>query len=147
MTNLDSVLKSRDITLLTYVPIVQALVFPVVICECESWTIKKAECQRTDVSNYGAGEDSFRVPCTARRSNRSVLREINPKYSLEGLLLKLKFQYFGHLVFRADSLEKTLMLERIKAKGERGGKGWEFEHALGVGDGKYGVGKESRNDS
>ena len=74
-----------------------------------------------------------------------MLREIDPKYSLEGLLLKLKFQYFGHLVFRADSLEKTLMQERIKAKGEWGGKGWEFEHALGVGDGKYGVRKESRN--
>ena len=98
MTNLDSVLKSRDITLLTKVHIVKAMVFPVVMYSCESWTIKKAECQRIDAFKLWCWRRLLKVPWTARRSNQSILREINPEYSLEGLMLKLKLQYFGHLM-------------------------------------------------
>ena len=100
------------------VHIVKAMVFPVVIYVCDSWTIRKAECQNTDALNCGAGED-LRVPWTARRSNQSILKEISPEYSLEGLKLKLKLQYFGHLMRRADSLEKTLMLGKTKSKWRR----------------------------
>ena len=106
MSNLDSILKSRDITLLTKVCLVKAMVFPVVMYGCESWTIKKAECQRID--ELWCWRRLLRVPWTARRSNQSILREISPEYSLEGLLLKLKLQYFGHLMRRTDSFEKTL---------------------------------------
>ena len=110
MTNLDSVLKSRDITLPTKVHVVKAMVFPVVMYGCESWTIKKAEHQRTDAFELWCWRRLLRVPWTARRSNQSSLKEINPKYSLEGLMLKLKLQNFNHLTQRADSLEKTLIL-------------------------------------
>ena len=110
MTNLDSILKSRDITLPTKVHLVKAVVFPVVMCGCESWTIKKAEHQRIDTFELWYWRRLLRVPRTARRSNQSILKEISPEYSLEGLLLKLKLQYFGHLMRRTDSLEKTLML-------------------------------------
>ena len=119
----DNVLKSRDITLPTKVHIVKAIVFLVVMYGCESWTIKKAERQRIDeeltLSNCGAGED-LRVPWTVRRSNQSILKEINPEYLLEGLMLKLKLQCFGHLLGRADSLENTLMLGKIEGKRRRG---------------------------
>ena len=119
MANLDSVLKRRDITLPRKICIVKAMFFPVVMYGCETWTIKKAEHWRIDASNCGAGEGRLlRVPWTARRSNQSILKEINPEYSLEGLILKLKFQYLGHLMWRADSLEKTLMLGKIKGKRE-----------------------------
>ena len=111
-TNLDSVLKSRDITMLTNVHLVKAMVFPVVMYGCESWTIKKAECQRIDAFELWCWRRLLRVPWTAKRSNQSILKEINPEYSLEGLMLKLKLQYFGHLMWRAISLEKTLMLVR-----------------------------------
>ena len=117
MTNLDSVLKSRDITLSTKVRLVKAMVFPVVIYGCESWTIKKAECQRIDAFELWCWRRLLRVPWTARRSNQSILKEISPKYSLEGLMVKLKLQYFGHLI---DSLEKTLMLGKIEVKRRRG---------------------------
>ena len=110
MTNLDSVLKSRNITLLTKVRIVKAMFFPVIMCGCESWTIKKAECQRIDAFEVWCLRRLLRVPWTARRSNLSILKEISPEYSLEGLMLKLKLQYFGHLMRRTESLEKTLML-------------------------------------
>ena len=120
MTNLDSILKNRDITLPTNVHFIKAMVFPVVMHGCESWTIKKAECWRIDALNCDVGEDSWRVPWTARRSNQSILKEINPECSLEGLILKLKFQYFGHLMGRADSFEKTLMLGRIVGGRKRG---------------------------
>ena len=110
MTNLDSVLKGRNITLLTKVHVVKAMVFPVVMYGCESWTIKKTECQRIDSFKLWCWRRPLRVPWTARRYNQSVLKEINPEYSLEVLMLKLKFQYFGHLMQRADSLEETLML-------------------------------------
>ena len=116
MTNLDSVLKSRDITLSTKVHLVKAKVFPVVMYECESWTIKKAEHQRTDAFELWCWRRLLRVPWTARRSNQSILKEINPKYSLEGLMLKLKLQYFGHLVERTDSFEKTLMLGKVEGR-------------------------------
>ena len=115
MTNLDSILKSRDITLPTKVRLVKAMVFPVVMCGCESWTIKKAECQRIDAFELWCWRRLLRVPWMARRSNLSILKEINPEYSLEGLLLKL--QYFGHLMQRTDSLEKTLMLGKIEGEG------------------------------
>ena len=114
MTNLDSILKSRRITLLTKVHLVKAMVFPVVMYGCESWTIKKAEGQRTDASEMWCWRRFLRVPWTARRSNQSILKEINPEYSLEGLMLKLKFQYFGYLIERTDSFEKTLMLGKIE---------------------------------
>ena len=115
MTNLDSVLKSRDITLLTKVCLVKAMVFPVVMYGCENWTIKKAECQRIDAFELWCWRRLLGVPWTARRSNYSILKEISPECSLEGLMLKLKLQYFGHLMRRTDSFEKTLMLERLKA--------------------------------
>ena len=113
-------LKSRDITLLTKVHIVNAIVFPVVMYGCESWTVKKAECQRIDALELWCWRRLLRVPWTARRSNQSILKEINPEYSLEELMLKLKLQYFGHLMQRADSLEKTLMLGKIEGRRRRG---------------------------
>ena len=116
MTNLDSILKSRDITLPTKVHLVEAMTFPVVMYGCEIWTIKKAECQRTDAFELWCWRRFLRVPWTARRSNQSIPKEINPEYSLEGLMLKLKLQYFGHLMQRTDSLEKTLMLGKIEGK-------------------------------
>ena len=119
MTNLDSILKSRDITLPTKVHLVKAVVFPVVMYGCESWTIKKAEHQRTDAFELWCWRRLLRVPQTARRSNQSIQKEISPEYSLEGLMLKLKLQYFGHLMRRTDSLEKTLMLGKIEG-GRRG---------------------------
>ena len=114
MTNLDSIFKSRDITLSTKVHLVKAVVFPVVMCECESWTIKKAECQGTDAFELWCWRRLLRVSWTARRSNQSVLKEISPEYSLEGLMLKLKLQCFGYLMRRIDSLEKSLMLGKIE---------------------------------
>ena len=120
MTNLDSILKSRDITLSTKVCLVKAMVFPVVLYGCESWTIKKTECQRTDAFELQYWRRHLRVPWTARRSNQSILREISPEYSLEGLMLTLKLQYFGHLMRRTDSLEKTLMLGKIEGRRRRG---------------------------
>ena len=120
MTNLDSIFKSRDITLPTKVRLVKAMVFPVVIYGCESWTIKKAEHQRIDSSELWCWRRLLRVPWTQRSSNQSILREISPGCSLEGLKLKLKLQYFGHLMRRADSFEKTLMLGRIEGKRKRG---------------------------
>ena len=116
MTNLDSILKSRDITLSTKVLLVKAIVFPIVIYECESWTMKKAEHQKIDAYELSCWRILLRVPWTARRSNQSILKEIIPGYSLEGLMLKLKLQYFGHLMWRADSLEKTLMLGKIEGR-------------------------------
>ena len=120
MTNLDSILKSRDITLPTKVRLVKAMVFPVVVYGCESWTIKKAECQRIDAFELWCWRRLLRVPWTARRSNQSILKEISPEFSLEGLMLKLKLQYFGHLMRRADSFEKTLMLGKVEGKRRRG---------------------------
>ena len=120
MTNLDSILKSRDITWLTKVHLVKAMVFPVVMYGCESWTIKKAECQRIDAFELWCWRRLLRVPWTARRSDLSILKEISPEYSLEGLMLKLKLQYFGHLIRRTDSLEKTLMLGKIEGRRRRG---------------------------
>jgi len=120
MTNLDSILKSRDITLPTKVRLVKAMVFPVVVYGCESWTIKKAEHRRIDTFELWCWKRFLRVPWTARRSNQSILKEINPEYSLEGLMLKLKLQYFGHLMGRANSLEKTLMLGKIEGRRGRG---------------------------
>ena len=119
MTNLDSILKSRNIALATKVRLVKAMVFPVVMYGYESWTINKAECRRIDALNCGVGED-LRVPWTARRSNLSILKELRPEYSLEGLMLKLKLQYFGHLMQKTDSLEKTLMLGNIEGRRRRG---------------------------
>ena len=120
MTNLDSILKSRDITLPTKVHLVKAMVFPVVMCGCEGWTIKKAECRRIDAFELWCWRRLLRIPWTARRSNQSILKEINPGCSLEGLMLKLKFQYFGHLMRRADWFEKTLMLGKIEGRRRRG---------------------------
>ena len=120
MTNLDSVLKSRDITLPTKVHIVKAMVFPVVMHRCESWTIKKAEHQTIDAFELRCGRRLLRVPWTARRSNQSNLKEISPEYSLGGLTLKPKLQYFGHMMQRADSLEKTLMLGKTEGRRKRG---------------------------
>ena len=116
MTNLDSILKSRDITLPTKVRLVKAMVFPVVIYGCESWTIKKAECWRIDAFELWCWRRLLRVPWTARRSNQSILKEISPGCSLEGLMLKLKLQHFGHLMWRADSFEKSLMLGNIEGR-------------------------------
>ena len=125
MTNLDSIFKSRDITLPTKVRLVKAMVFPVVMYGCESWTVKKVEHRRTDAFELWCWRRSLRVPWTARRSNQSILKEISPRCSLEGLMLKLKLQYFGHLMRRIDSLEKTLMLGKIEAEGDnRGWDGW-----------------------
>ena len=150
MTNQDSILKSRDITLPTKVHLVKAMVFPVVMYGCESWTIQKAECQRTDAFELWYWRRLLRVPWTARRSNKSILKEISPEYSLEGLMLKLKLQYFGHLTWRVDSLEKTLMLGGIGGKRRRGRQRmrWldgitdsmhEFGWTPGVGDGQGGL--------
>ena len=116
MTNLDSILKSRDITLLTNVHIVKAMIFPVVMYRCESWTIKKAEHQRIDAFKLWCWGRLLRVPWTKRRSNQSILKESSPKYALEGLMLKLKLQSFGYLMWRTDSLEKTLMLGKIEGR-------------------------------
>ena len=120
MTNLDSILKSRDITLPTKVRLVKAIVFPVVMYGCESWTVKKAECQRIDAFALWCWRRLLRVPWTARRSNQSILKEISPGISLEGMMLKLKLQCFGHLMWRVDSLEKTLMLGGIGGRRRRG---------------------------
>ena len=120
MINLDNILKSRDITLPANVRLVKAIVFPVVMYGCESWTMRKAECQRIDVFELWCWRRFLRVPCTARRSNQSILKEISPGYSLEELVLKLKLQYFGHMMQRTDSLEKTLMLGKIEGGRRRG---------------------------
>ena len=120
MTNLDSILKSRDITLPTKVHLVKAMVFPVVMCECESWTVKKAERRRIDAFELWCWRRLLRVPWTARRSNQSILKVISPGISLEGMMLKLKLLYFGHLMRRVDSLEKTLMLGGIGGRRRRG---------------------------
>jgi len=120
MTNLDSILKSRDITLPTKVRLVKAMVFPVVMYGCESWTMKKAECRRIDAFELWCWRRLLRVPWTARRSNQSILKEISPGCSLKRLILKLKLQYFGHLMRRVDSLEKTLMLGGIEGRRRRG---------------------------
>ena len=120
MTILDSILKSRDMTLLTKVHLVKAMVFPVVTYECEIWTIKKAECQRIDAFELWCWRRLLRVPWTARRSNQSILKDISPEYSLERLMLKLKLQYFGYLMQRIESLEKTLMLEKIEGRRRKG---------------------------
>ena len=120
MTNLDSILKSRDIILPTKVCLVEAMVFPVVIYGCESWTIKKVKCQRIDAFELWCWRRLLRVPWTARRSNQSILKEISPEYSLEGLMLKLKLEYFGNLMQRTDSFEKTLMLGKTEGQRRRG---------------------------
>ena len=120
MTNLDSMLKSRNITLPTKVHIVKAMVFPVVMYGCENWTVKKAECWKSDVFELWCWKRLLRVPWTARRSNQSILKEISPGCSLQGLMLKLKLQYFGHLMWRVDSLEKTLMLRGIGGRRRTG---------------------------
>ena len=120
MTNLDSIFKSRVITLPTKVRLVKTMVFPAVMYGCESWTVKKAECRRIDAFELRCWRRLLRVPWTARRSNQSILKEINPGTSLEGMMLKLKFQYFGHLMRRVDSLEKTLMLGGIGGRRRRG---------------------------
>ena len=148
MTNLHSILKSRDITLPTKVHLVKAMVFPVAMYGCESWTVKKAERRRTDAFELWCWRRLLRVPWTARRSNQSILKEFSPEYPLEGLMLKLKLQYFDHLMWRTDSLEKTLMLGKIEGQEEKGMTedemvGWhhwlnehEFEQTPGVGDGQ-----------
>ena len=120
MTNLDSILKNRDITLPTKVHLVKAMVFPVAMYGCESWTIKKAECRRIDAFELWCWRRFLRIPWTARRSNQFILKEISPEYSLEGLILKLKLHYFGHLMRRTDLLEKTLMLGKIESRRRRG---------------------------
>ena len=122
MTNLDSILKSRDIPVWTKVHLVKAIVFPVVMYRCESWTIRKAEHRRIDAFELWCWRRLLRVPWTARRSSQSILKEISPEYSLEGLMLKLKLQYLGHLMWRTDSLEKTLMLGKVEG---RRGRGWQ----------------------
>ena len=120
MTNLDSILKTRDITLPIKVHLIKAMVFPVVVYGCENWTIRKAESQRIDAFELWCWRRLLRVPWTARRSNQSILKEISPGCSLEGLMLKLKLQYFGHLMRRADSFEKTLVLGKIEGRKRRG---------------------------
>ena len=144
ITNLDSILKSRDIILPTKVHLVKAIVFAVVMYGCESWTIKKAEHQRTDVFELWCWRRRSRVPWTARRSNQSILKEISPEYSLEGLMLQLRLQYFGHLMQRADSLEKTLMLGKIEGMRRKGRQKMRWldsitdsmDMSLGTGDGQ-----------
>ena len=146
MSNLDSIFKSRDITLPTKVCLVKAMVYPVVMYGCESWTVKKAEHRRSDAFKLWYWRRLLRVPWTARRSNQSILKEISPRISLEGMMLKLKLQSFGHLMRRVDSLEKTLMLGGIGGRRRRGQQRWfdgttdlmdiEFEQAPGVGDGQ-----------
>ena len=123
MTKLDSIFKSRDVTLPTKVCLIKAMVFPVVMYGCESWTVKTPERRRSDAFELWCWRRLLRVPWTARRCNQSILKEISPGCSLEGLMLKLKLQYFGHLMRRADSLEKTLMLERLRAGGEGDDRG------------------------
>ena len=151
MTNLDSIVKSRDITLPTKVRLVKAMVFPVVIYGCESWTVKKAERRRIDAFKLWCWKRVLRVPWTARRSNQSILKEFSPGCSLEGLMLKLKLQYFGHLIWRVNSMEKILMLwgigcrRRSEWQDEMVGwhhqlNGHEFEWTPGVGDGQGGLG-------
>ena len=125
MTNLHSILKSRDITLPAKVCLVKAIIFPVVMCGCESWTIKKAEHWRIDASELWCWRRLLRVPWTARRSNQSILKEIIPKYSLEGLMLKLKLQYFGHLMQRTSHLKRPWCWERLKVGGEGADRGWD----------------------
>ena len=120
MTNVDSIFKSRDITLPKKVRLVKAIVFPVIMYGCESWTVKKAEPRRIDASELWCWRRLLRVPCTARRSNQSILKEISPGISLEGMMLKLKLQYFGHLIQKVDSLEKTLMVGGIGGRRRRG---------------------------
>ena len=120
MTNLDSIFKSRDITLPTKIHLAKAMVFPVVMYDCESWTVKKAECRRIDAFELWCWRRLLRVPWTARRSNQSMLKETSPGWSLEGLMLRLKLQYFGHFMRRVDTLEKTLMLEGIGGRRRRG---------------------------
>ena len=122
-TNQDSLLKNRDTTLLTNFCIVKAMIFPAVMYGCESWTVKKAECQRMNAFELWCWRRLLRLHCTARGSNQSILKEINPEYSLEGLMLKLNLQYFGHLMLRVDSLEKTLMLGNIEGRRRRGRRG------------------------
>ena len=149
MTNLDGIVKSRDITLLTKVHLLKAMVLPVVMYGYDSWTIKKAEYQRIDAFELWCWRRLLRVPWTARRSNQSILKEISPEYSLEGLMLKLKLQYFGHLMQITDLLEKTLMLGKIEGRRRRQEdemvawhhqlNGHEFEQALGVNDGQEGL--------
>ena len=151
MTNLDSIFKSRDITLPTNVRLVKAMVFPVVMYRCDSWTVKKAERQKIDAFELWCWRRLLRVPWTARRSKQSILKEISPEISLEGMMLKLKLQYFGHLMWRVDSLEKTLKLGGIGGRRRRGTTedemaGWhhwldgrESEWTLGVGDGQGGL--------
>ena len=129
MTNLDSILKSRDITLPTKVHLVKAMVFPVVMYGCESWTTNKDEHQRIDAFELWCWRRLLRVPWTTRRSNQSILKEISPECSLEGLMLKLKLQYFGHLMQKTDSLEKTLMLEKIEGK-RRGQQQMRWLHSI-----------------
>ena len=148
LKNLDSILKSRDITLLTKVHLVKAMIFPIVMYGCESWTIKKAECWRTDAFELWCWRRLLRVPWTAKRCNQSILKETSPGCSLEGLMLKLKLQYFGHLMWRADSFEKTLILGKIEGRRRRGTTedelvGWhhqldrhEFELVPWVSDGQ-----------
>ena len=125
MTNPDSLLKSRDITLPTKVCLVKAMVFPVVMYACESWTIKKAECQRIDAFELWCLTRLLRVPWSARRSNQSILKEISPEYSIEWLMLKLKLQYFGHLMQRTESLERPWCWERLRARGEGDDSRWD----------------------
>ena len=120
VTNLDSILKSRDMTLLTKLHLVKVVVFPVLMCGCETWTLKKSERRRTDAFELWCWRRLLRIPWTARRSNQFILKEISPEYSLEGLMLKLKLQYFGHPMRRTDSLEKTLMLGKIEGGRRRG---------------------------
>ena len=129
MTNLNSILKSRDITLPTKVHLVKAILFPLDMCGCESWTIKKAECWRIDAFELRCWRRLLRVPWTARRSNQSILKEISPEYSLEGWMLKLKLQYLGHLMWRIDSLAKTLMLGKFEG-GRRGRQGMRWLDAI-----------------
>ena len=126
MTNLDSIFKSRDITLPTRVRLVKAIVFPVIMYGCESWTVKKAERWRIDAFELWCWRKLLRVPWTARRSNQSTLKEISPGCSLEGMMLKLKLQYFGHLIWRIGSLEKTLILEGIRGRRKRGWQGMRW---------------------
>ena len=130
MTNLDSIFKSRDITLSTKVCLVKAMVFPVVTYRCKSWTMKKAECRRTDTFEPWCWRRLLRVPWTARRSNQSILKEISPEYSLEVLMLKLKLQYFDHLMQSADSFEKTLMLGKIEGRRRRGQQRMRWLHSM-----------------